>query len=246
MAQFTKEWIQYEDADIIVCQKPAGFPVQSARIGEQDMESALRNYFAGEGGSRSIPYVGIIHRLDQPVEGLLVFAKNTFAAKQLNQQMQKGTIGKYYLAVVTGEADKKEKTGINEAEKNILEDYLLKNGRTNCSQVVKKGTAGAKLAKLEYEIKDRKIMEDDTQAMLVKIHLYTGRHHQIRVQMAHAGMPLWGDTKYNSDFQETGSWSQIALCAYSLNFQHPKTKKVMKFSMDPENPIFGKFDGKYW
>lgn len=232
-----KENILYEDNHILVCRKEAGIAVQTARVGQMDLESMLKNYLAeklnekdqvrfqsaGDTGNNSLstgkseknrsgiiqqPYLAVIHRLDQPVRGVLVFAKTPFAAKELNKQVTNHTMGKYYLAEVDGVIPK---------EADTLTDYLLKDAKTNTSRVVPKGTAGAKEAVLHYKKKD------DTH---VEIELVTGRHHQIRVQLSHAGMPLVGDGKYNPDGKKSG---QLGLCAYRLNFRHPKTGKEMTF-----------------
>lgn len=233
-----KDCILYEDQHIIVCQKEAGVPVQTARTSQMDMESALKNYLvmknmetnsakgnfvkenpaercslgknsAGKdpAGKSQVPYLAVIHRLDQPVRGVLVFAKTPFAAKNLSAQVTNHSIGKYYLAEVDGVIPK---------EADTLEDYLLKDARTNTSKVVKEGTKGSKKAILRYKKKDEQTVE---------IELVTGRHHQIRVQFAHVGMPLKGDMKYNPGAVP----GKLGLCAYHLVFRHPKTGKEMEF-----------------
>lgn len=202
-----QDWILYEDQHIIVCKKEAGVAVQTARMSQMDMESALKNYLAVK-DSGKVPYLAVIHRLDQPVRGVLVFAKTAFAAKELSKQVTEHTIGKYYLAEVEGTIP---------AEEGTLEDYLIKDGKTNTSKVVTSEIPGAKKATLHYKKRDEQTIE---------IELITGRHHQIRVQCAHAGMPLKGDTKYNSNAQRG---DRLGLCAYHLIFRHPKTRKVMEF-----------------
>ena len=126
-----EDYILFEDKEIIVCRKPAGIAVQNARIGAMDLESSLKNYLAmQDGGGRRIPYLAVIHRLDQPVEGILVFGKTPEAAKSLSAQITAGKMEKIYLAVTYGkqaEAGKKEK---------VLEDYLKKDGKSNTSSVV--------------------------------------------------------------------------------------------------------------
>lgn len=202
-----QDWILYEDTHVLVCKKEAGVAVQTARMSQMDMESALKNYLAVK-NSGKVPYLAVIHRLDQPVRGVLVFAKTPAAAKELNKQVTEHTIGKYYLAEVDGTIP---------AEEGTLEDYLLKDGRTNTSRVVTKETAGAKRAVLHYKRRD---------ADTIEIELVTGRHHQIRVQCANAGMPLKGDGKYNP---EAKRGDHLGLCAYHLIFKHPKTGEKMEF-----------------
>ena len=137
-----EDYILFEDKEIIVCRKPAGIAVQNARIGAMDLESSLKNYLAmQDGGGRRIPYLAVIHRLDQPVEGILVFGKTPEAAKSLSAQITAGKMEKIYLAVTYGkqaEAGKKEK---------VLEDYLKKDGKSNTSSVVNAHTPGAKKAR---------------------------------------------------------------------------------------------------
>ena len=140
-----------EDNDILVVHKHAGMAVQNARMGQMDLEHALLNYLAKQtraetpGQARTqIPYLAVVHRLDQPVEGVLVFAKNKDAAGKLGRQVKDGTMKKEYLAVCEG---KIEKQGVQK-----FEDFLVKDGRSNTSRVVQPGTAGAKKAVLEYEV----------------------------------------------------------------------------------------------
>ena len=227
--------ILFEDADIIVCYKPAGVPTQTSRLGAVDMVSLLKNYLYKNQKEKKEPYLAVIHRLDQPVEGILVFAKTPFEAKELNKQLQKDSFGKYYKAVLCG---------VPVASSDRLEDYLVKDGRTNTSRVCDAGEDGAKKAVLFYEVMDGdggKLKSPPSQIekcpvpfCIVKIKLDTGRHHQIRVQMAHMGCPIWGDTKYNTLQKDEKKWRQIALCAYRLEFVHPKTKKKMQFEIEPE------------
>lgn len=214
----------YEDEHIIVCYKPAGIATQTSKLGEQDMVSLLKNYLKGG-------YVAVIHRLDQPVEGVLVFAKTPLAAKELNKGLQGEEFSKYYKAVLLGIPDKKTA---------ILEDYLVKNSRSNTSRVCSSFEKDAKKAVLSYEViatgKD-----DGKDISLVKIKLDTGRHHQIRVQMANMGWPIWGDAKYNTAMVQDRRFRHIALCAYRLEFVHPKTKKQMDFEIEPKGEGFSYF-----
>lgn len=219
MANWDKKDILFEDDSILVCRKHAGMAVQSASIGQMDMESALRIYLKGG-------FVGIVQRLDQPVEGVLVFGKSSQATAILNQQQQNGKMKKIYWAAFTGKAVKKEA---------VLEDYLVKDGRTNTSRVVNKNNSQAKKSILSY-----KILNQKENVGLAEVTLQTGRHHQIRVQMSHHGMPLWADGKYKKELLEEEQRQPIGLCAYRLEFEHPKTKKKMKFQIEPEGEIFKK------
>ena len=193
--------IIYEDEDIIVCKKPAGVATQTRRIGQADMESLLKNYRASKG---ELPYIGVVHRLDQPVEGIMVFAKNKEAAADLSRQIKTKLADKYYYAMTDGVPEKK---------KGTLEDELLQNGKTNTSEVVERGTPQAKHA-------------------VLRIKLDTGRHHQIRVQLAHAGMPIVGDKKYNFKENIAPSGGQLALCSFKIAFRHPKTHRKLEFEID--------------
>lgn len=243
-----KGQILYEDNDIIVCYKPSGTAVQTAQIGQRDMVSEITNYLAlkdraaNDSHSRRLdkkPYVGVIHRLDQPVEGILVFAKNQNAARELSRQITQNEMEKYYYAVVS---DKKIPELSNETSHGTLIDYLYKDGKTNTSCVVPCGRKEAKRAELAYEI-EKRIKEEGI--ALAKIKLVTGRHHQIRVQMSHADMSLLGDYKYadagTKEQSERMQQKQIALCAYKLVFKHPKDKKKMSFQKEPEGSLFRKF-----
>lgn len=232
-----KTLIIYEDPHILVCHKPAGVPVQSARITAADMVSLLKNHLAGtntSGNRNKAPYLAVIHRLDQPVEGLLVFAKTPAAAKDLNRQLTSSGFAKYYRAAAAG---------VPEPAEGTLEDYMVKDGRTNTSRICTKETPGAKLARLHYQVvKIYKGTQPVTS--LVKIKLDTGRHHQIRVQMAHLGCPLVGDRKYgeiSAGRSDSGRLitennnTTLNLCAYRLEFKHPVTGKEMIFEL-PDKP----------
>ena len=221
-----EDYILFEDKEIIVCRKPAGIAVQNARIGAMDLESSLKNYLA-------MQYLAVIHRLDQPVEGILVFGKTPEAAKSLSAQITAGKMEKIYLAVTYGQ---QAETGKKET---VLEDYLKKDGKSNTSSVVNAHTPGAKKARLSYEVLGEAVDAiSGKKKWLLRIHLDTGRHHQIRVQMAHAGMPLVGDRKYGAGTNVTIGAGSLALCAASLTFFHPVTGKVMKFVTKPEGAEF--------
>ena len=221
--------ILYEDEYILVCVKPSGVPVQSRSAATPDMESLLKNHLtpavcSGASGTSRIskkgaPYLAVIHRLDQPVKGILVFAKTPETAANLNRQLQENKFGKFYQAVICG---------VLPSDRGTLTDYLVKDGRTNTSRICSQDTPGAKFAELSYSVLNT---FPKTGLSVVKIHLKTGRHHQIRVQMAGAGAPLWGDTKYNPEFTQKKGYTPIALCAFRLQFCHPATGKNMEFEI---------------
>ncbi len=229
--------ILYEDEELITVWKPVGIESQSSRGFGADMVSEIRKHLhslstkPSPGGGE--PYVGVIHRLDKPVSGILVYAKTKRAASALSRQVADGEMKKKYLAVLCGKVDKNVDNFV---------DYLLKDGGKNYSRIVDKGTEGAKRAELGYEVLERVQSETYGELTLVKISLMTGRHHQIRVQMAGHGMPLWGDNKYHPDFTGPGYGKKnIALSACELTFVHPVSKQAMTFCRYTKEGIFREF-----
>lgn len=201
--------ILYENKDFIVYNKPAGKLVQSDRSFDIDVVSELKTYLAGKGEGMD---VSVINRLDRPVSGLVLLAKNKAFAAKLSRELTDGAISKEYFAVVCGKLSEKQ---------GIMVDYLLKDGKTNVSKVVKPNVKGAKKAELEYQvIEERNVnyLGQDMDVSLVKIRLITGRHHQIRVQFASRRIPLLGDAKYNTQVVNTVGWRNISLCSYKLSF----------------------------
>lgn len=211
--------ILYEDTDILVCVKPHGLATQTKRIGSPSLEHMLRSHIA-KSNPGSAPYIAVIHRLDQPVSGILVFGKNKSAAATLNRQLTSSGFGKHYQALTDGCPKKPS---------GDLTDYLVKDGRTNTSRVCTPDTPDAKLAKLHYEV----IKKIDDQHTCLKVTLDTGRHHQIRVQLSNFGCPIVGDTKYNPAAAQIRGYQELKLCAYQLDFRHPRTGKPMHFEIDP-------------
>lgn len=236
--------IVYEDEAVLVIRKPAGLATESAGIGRKDVVSELKNYVAKKNPGK-MPYLGIVHRLDQPVEGLLVFAKTKKAAEDLTTQLGKGTLKKEYLAVVCGKVP--ENTG-------RLVDYLAKekgmavvknaaDAKTEKdvdAQAEKAADPQAKKAVLTYTKK-----AETEKLTLLAVQIETGRFHQIRAQLSHAGFPILGDEKYGSEESKELSREKkirfTALCAASLSFRHPVTGKTMAFTQTPQNPAFADF-----
>ncbi len=220
--------ILYEDNNLIVCYKPAGVATQTKRLGQQDMESLLKNHVAVELRKQNKnvpPYIGVVHRLDQPVEGVMVYAKNAKAAATLSKQVQERSIGKNYYALVQLPEGKTfaETTGL--APEGTREDFMTFDRRNNVSRIVSKGTKDVKKAVLDYKV----IAEKEGRALL-DITLHTGRHHQIRLQMTGMGTPIVGDQKYGS--KEDG---QLGLCSYRIAFVSPTDGKEKEYKIIPEN-----------
>lgn len=215
-----KSIIYYEDQDIIVCYKEAGVATQTARLGEQDMESRLKNYLVAEGQK---PWIGVVHRLDQPVEGVMVFAKNPQAAASLSKQVKQRSISKRYYAITVPAPDEQE---------GMLVDYLCFDRKNNKTEVAESKTAGSKRAELSY-----RLLKQVSGKALLDIDLKTGRHHQIRVQLAHIGCPLVGDKKYGK--QDVAG--PLGLCAYRLDFEHPVTGEPLSFQIRPQGAVFEQF-----
>lgn len=237
-----KSKVIFEDELIIVVHKPACLATQTCKVGQQDLVSEMKNYLSLAENTVGEPYVGLIHRLDQPVEGILVLAKNERIAKELSSQIVTGKIQKFYYAVVYGTLP---------APEGFLTDYLYKDNKTNTSRIADKNEKEAKRAELKYKhvcTLEKNIETPGTES-LVRVTLKTGRHHQIRIQMSHAGMPLLGDVKYGTIESRQASDDrgirEVALCAYKLCFLHPLSKKELCFRIEPEGQAFVPYIGKY-
>lgn len=236
--------IVYEDEAVLVIRKPAGLATESAGIGRKDVVSELKNYVAKKNPGK-MPYLGVVHRLDQPVEGLLVFAKTKKAAENLTAQLGKGTLKKEYLAVVCGKVP--ENTGrlvdylAKEKGMAVVKDAADAQAKKDADvQAEKAADSQAKKAVLTYTKK-----AETEELTLLAVQIETGRFHQIRAQLSHAGFPILGDEKYGSEESKELSREKkirfTALCAASLSFRHPVTGKTMAFTQAPQNPAFAEF-----
>ena len=214
--KLTKESIIYEDNSIIVIHKPAGVATETRRIGEDDCVSFVKNHIGPPD-----PYCAVINRLDQPVEGIVLFARTRDAAGKLSADMRSGRIEKEYLASVHMESD----VG---TEEKTLTDYIIRDKTGNTSRIADKDEKGAKKAELKYTL-----LEKGNGTALLKIRLLTGRHHQIRVQLSHAGLPILGDRKYG--YVPEGYRGNLCLAAVALN-----TKSLGRFYLTPP-PSFSSF-----
>jgi 23S rRNA pseudouridine1911/1915/1917 synthase len=213
--------IVFENDRFMVIHKPSGIPVQTASVRTQDVCSILKNHLKGG-------YLGVIHRLDQPVEGLLVFARDRKTAAVLSEEVSKGELKKSYIAVTYGEGP--------ESGTDIC--YMKKTQDGFC--IIGEG-ADYKKAELKYELLGK---EEGTS--LYRIEIGTGRFHQIRAQMARLGLPLLGDLKYGSDesraLSEKLAIPAPALCAYRLSVKDPENGSVTEFEVKPDNPAFQLYD----
>ena len=204
--------VLYEDNHVIVVVIEKNVLSQADNTHDIDMLTIIKKYLKEKYNKPGNVYLGLVHRLDRPVSGIMVFAKTSKAASRLSDQVRKKEIKKTYMAVVKGIIKKNEDTFV---------DYLLKldNGNTIVTTKEK-----GKESVLTYKVLKRNYEKNET---LVSIDLKTGRHHQIRVQFASRGYPLCGDQRYGKSDK-----TQIALCAYKLEFIHPTTKQLMKFEIE--------------
>lgn len=221
--------VLYEDDYMLACVKPCGVPSQGDKSNDEDMVTIVKNYLFDKSDSDEEPYVAVIHRLDRPVGGVMIFAKDKDTAAKLSDMMQDGAITKYYQAVLTGELPDMD---------GELVDYLARDPKNNTTRVVKKGDKGAKRAELYYEVID--VFETSEGVLTyVLIELITGRHHQIRAQMASRGCGIWGDTKYNPKFAKTKKkYTEIALYSSRIELEHPVTGEELVFKHEPDGKAF--------
>ena len=206
--------VLYEDNHLLAVVKPPNLPAQADRSGDDDLLSILKRYIGNKYQKPGNVYLGLVHRLDRPVGGVMVFARTSKAAARLSAAFAAHAQDKRYLAVLRGALP-------GEA---VLEDALLKDGATGTVRVVPPETPGAKLARL----RTRPLAVRDG-LTLAEVTLYTGRAHQIRVQHAHAGYPLWGDARYGGG----RPGQQIALWAASLRLEHPTRHEALRFAAAP-------------
>lgn len=204
----------YEDNHIIVVEKPINVPVQADSSGDLDLLTMVKQYVKEKYNKPGDVYIGLVHRLDRTVGWIMVFARTSKAAGRLSELIRERNFGKTYLAVVEGEL----------REDGHLEDYLLKDSRTNLVKVVSGDKKDAKKASLSYTVLS--IKDNMT---LVKVNLETGRPHQIRVQFSSRGHALIGDGKYG---KRTKKATNIALWSHEISFKHPVKDEIMTFKLD--------------
>ncbi len=208
----------YEDNHIIVVEKPVNIPSQGDKTGDRDMLTIIKEYLKEKYNKPGNVYLGLVHRLDRPVGGVMVFAKTSKAASRLSEEVRNKTFKKTYLVIANGKM---------EANKGTFKDYLWKDEKANTSYVVRENKPNAKLAELDYEVLK---YDKEENLSVLKIDLHTGRHHQIRVQLSSRMHAIYGDNKYHG----RGAGTQICLWAYKLTITHPTTKEEMTFTDLPE------------
>lgn len=243
--------IVYEDEYIIACVKPYGVPSQQDKTYGVDMVTLVKEYLYDKASSEikdsdeqiEEPYVAVINRLDRPVGGIILFAKDEATAAKLSDMVQDSEIEKYYQAVVSGFLKEQE---------GVYEDWLLHDKKANITKVVSKDTKGAKRAMLEYEVLDE-LDTDEGPVSYVLVKLLTGRHHQIRCQMAAHGTPIWGDAKYSDKkdgahvrAKKAGKDSEIGLFSTRMQFVHPITGEEIFLHREPEGKAFDIIDQMDW
>ena len=207
--------VVYEDNHIIVVIKPQNVPSQEDSSKDKDMLTMVKEYIKEKYNKPGNVYVGLVHRLDRPTGGVMVFAKTSKAASRLSEGIKNNEVSKKYLAIVDGEVKLKRQR---------LVDYLKKNESTNTVSVVGRAVTDAKYAELSYEV-----VNSVNNTTLVKVDLVTGRSHQIRAQLSHNGNPIYNDFKYGSKTK-----GNLMLWAFELNLVHPTTKQKMVFKVLPD------------
>lgn len=212
--------ILYEDNHIIVALKPQNVPTCEDESKDDDLLSMLKRYIKEKYNKTGNVYLGLVHRLDRPTGGVMVFAKSSKAAARLSEQLKSGDFEKRYLTVLAG---------IPKEKKATLTHYMKKNAVNNTVYVCAPTTEGAKFAELEY-----KVIDEKDGLAFTEVRLHTGRSHQIRVQMQAIGCPVYGDMRYGGEKAKKG---YLALWAFYLAFTHPVSKERMVFRVEPPKDI---------
>ncbi len=212
--------ILHEDNHIIVVLKPQNVPSCEDESKDKDMLTIIKEYIKTTYNKQGNVYLGLVHRLDRPTGGVMVFAKSSKAAARLSEQLKSGDFEKRYFAVLVGTPKE---------EKATLTHYMKKNTVNNMVYVCPPTVQGAKFAELEYSV-----VENHDGLSLADVRLHTGRSHQIRVQMSAIGNPLYGDMRYGGEKAKKG---HLALWAYYLSFTHPVSKERMVFRVQPPKDV---------
>jgi 23S rRNA pseudouridine1911/1915/1917 synthase len=209
--------ILYEDNHLVAVNKPAGWLVQGDETGDKPLSEWVKEYIKKKMDKPGEVYLGVLHRIDRPVSGIVLFARTSKAAERLSKAIQNHQVQKTYIAEVKGSPI--TNTG-------VLEHFITRNEINNTSKAHLKEVPNSKYAKLEY-----KVFESRKSTSLVEILLHTGRHHQIRVQLASIGCPIVGDLKYG--YPKANPDASINLHAWKLLFEHPVTKLEIEIISEP-------------
>lgn len=209
--------VLYEDNHLLIVEKPVNIAVQEDASKDMDLLNMLKSYIKEKYNKPGDVYLGLVHRLDRPVGGVMVFARTSKAASRLSNELRKQQIYRKYKAIIRGTLPNKQ---------GELVDYLYKDRKKNLVTVVSSKNKGGKKAILEYKVLSKK----DNLSML-EVELKTGRSHQIRVQLANQGTPLYGDQKYGEHVNKHGQ--QIALWASSLSVKHPTKDEMITVESEP-------------
>ncbi len=212
--------VLYEDNQIVVVLKPHNVPTMADESKDVDMLTRVKEYIKEKYNKEGEAFIGLVHRLDRPTGGIMVFARNSKSAKRLSEQFQTHSVEKTYYAVVNG---------VIKVRNDHLTNYLKKDEKENIVKIVPMSESGAKKAELVY-----RYLEDNGKESLVEVKILTGRSHQIRLQMANVGHSLVGDVKYG---KEKGRTSNLGLWAGKLAFDHPTTKQRLVFMACPDESV---------
>lgn len=212
--------VLYEDNQIVVVIKPQNVPTQADSSGDEDMLSKVKAYVKEKYNKEGDAFIGLVHRLDRPTGGIMVFARNSKSAKRLSEQFATHDVEKTYFAITNG---------VLKIKNQKLVNYLKKDEKENLVKVVPMSENGAKKAELVYNF-----LEDNGKESLVEVKILTGRSHQIRVQLANIGHSLVGDVKYG---KQKGTTSKLGLWAGKLAFNHPTTKERLVFMAMPDETV---------
>lgn len=215
--------ILFEDNHLLVAEKPENMPVQADSSGDLDMLTALKAYVKEKYNKPGDVYLGLVHRLDRPVGGVMVFARTSKAASRLSSQLSSRTAKKRYVAVVVGDPP---------ASAELI-NYISRDENTGNAHIAREGEENAKPASLSFKTVAKK-----NGLALLDVSLHTGRHHQIRLQLSAYGFSIWGDQRYN---KEARVGEQIALYAYSLTVEHPTKKEALTFTNLPKGGVWRQF-----
>lgn len=212
--------VLYEDNQIIVVIKPQNVPTMADESGDEDMLTRVKAYVKEKYNKQGEAFIGLVHRLDRPTGGIMVFARNSKSAKRLSEQFSTHSVEKVYYAVTNGSVKIKSQK---------LTNYLKKDEKENIVKIVPMSEKGAKKAELIY-----KVLDDNGKESLLEVKILTGRSHQIRLQLSNIGFPLVGDVKYG---KAKGSTTKLGLWAGRLAFDHPTTKDRMVFVACPDETV---------